>query len=166
MGEMADYYAGLAMEQQAEFNGMISDELKKTNEQLVTETQASKHSLIVGIREYYEKNKQLSKKQRYCLAKWIIEHDDEDYDGENEQKMQVEKYHSDDYAGLVSGALKFYYGYEVEEDDEWCFVVKNHGDEVFRAKRSVIELSVKNDDQLDSVNDYLIAGIGMWLLLK
>lgn len=81
--------------------------------------------------------------------------------------MQVEQYYSDDYAGLESGNLKFYYGYEVEDPltEDWCFQVKKDGNEIYRATRSKIEESV-NNRQLDMPQDYLIAGIGMWLLLK
>jgi hypothetical protein len=81
--------------------------------------------------------------------------------------MQVEQYYSDDYAGLESGKLKFYYGYEVEdpETEDWCFQVKENGREVFRRTRTEIEKSIDNR-QLDMPQDYLVAGIGMWLLLK
>lgn len=80
--------------------------------------------------------------------------------------MQVEQYYSDDYAGLDSGNLRFYYGYEeTSKNLEWNFVVLKNGTEVFRRGQSEIEKSVK-DDQLDDVRDYLIAGIGMYLLLK
>ena len=46
--------------------------------------------------------------------------------------MQVEQYYSDDYAGLESGNLKFYYGYEVEDPltEDWCFQVKKDGKEI------------------------------------
>lgn len=80
--------------------------------------------------------------------------------------MQVEQYYSDDYAGLDAGNLRFYYGYEeTSKNLEWNFVVLKNGTEVFRRGQSEIEKSVK-DDQLDDVRDYLIAGIGMYLLLK
>lgn len=81
--------------------------------------------------------------------------------------MQVEQYFSDDYAGLISGNLKFYYGYEVKDEKtgDWCFQVKKDGQEIFKVTRTEIEKSI-DDRQLDEVQDYLIAGIGMWLLLK
>lgn len=81
--------------------------------------------------------------------------------------MQVEQYYSDDYAGLVSGNLSFYYGYEVEDPDteEWCFIVKKNGLEVFRLTTSKIEESI-DDRNLNMPQDYLVAGIGIWLLLK
>jgi len=80
--------------------------------------------------------------------------------------MQVEQYYSDDYAGLNTGNLKFYYGYEVEDPltEEWCFQVKQDDREIYRATRSKIEESA-NNWQLDTPKDYLIVGIGMWLFL-
>lgn len=81
--------------------------------------------------------------------------------------MQVEQYYSDDYAGLDAGNLRFYYGYEVEdpETEDWCFQVKKDGKEIYRATRTEIEKAA-DARQLDDVKDYLMAGIGMWLLLK
>ena len=81
--------------------------------------------------------------------------------------MQVEQYYSDDYAGLKSGNLSFYYGYEVEDEsnEDWCFQVMIDGKEVFRLSTKKIEESI-NNRQLDKPQDYLIAGIGIWLLLK
>ena len=81
--------------------------------------------------------------------------------------MQVEQYYSDDYAGLVSGNLNFYYGYEVEDKEtgDWCFQVKKDGNEIFRLTQTKIEKSIDNR-QLDMPQDYLVAGIGIWLLLK
>lgn len=81
--------------------------------------------------------------------------------------MQLEQYYSDDYAGLKTGNLKFYYGYEIEDPltEDWCFQVKKDGKEIFRVTTSKIEESI-NNRQLNMPQDYLIAGIGMWLLLK
>jgi hypothetical protein len=81
--------------------------------------------------------------------------------------MQVEYYYSDDYAGLESGNLKFYYGYEIEdlETEDWCFQVKKNGQEIYRINRTQIEESIDNM-QLNDPQDYLVAGIGIWLLLK
>ena len=81
--------------------------------------------------------------------------------------MQVEQYYSDDYAGLISGNLKFYYGYEIEDKstNEWCFQVKKDGIEIYRITTSFIEKSIDNR-QLNNPQDYLVAGIGIWLLLK
>jgi hypothetical protein len=90
--------------------------------------------------------------------------------------MQVEVYKSDDYAGLEAGKYEFYYGYEVTEvtstDDEgyenesWCFQVKVKGKIVMTLTREYIEKNVKMENHLDSPEDYLNAGIGIWLLTK
>lgn len=80
--------------------------------------------------------------------------------------MQVDYGCSDDYAVLMSGNLNFYYGYEVTDDaDDWCFQVKKNGEEIFKISMNYIMKNVDNR-QLDSPKDFLIAGIGIWLLLK
>ena len=73
MGDMADYYADLAMEQHYEFEGLIKEELTKSNDELFLLTKKAKDDLTIGIRNYFEKNKKLSEKQRYCFARWIVE---------------------------------------------------------------------------------------------
>jgi hypothetical protein len=73
MGDMADYYADLAMEQHYEFECLIKEELTKSNEELFLLTKKAKDDLTIGIRNYFENNKKLSEKQRYCLARWIVE---------------------------------------------------------------------------------------------
>jgi hypothetical protein len=73
MGEMADYYADLAIQQLCEFEGLIKEELLKSNEELFLLTQKAKDELTIGIRNYFDKHKKLSEKQRYCLARWIVE---------------------------------------------------------------------------------------------
>jgi len=73
MGEMADYYADLAMQQQWEFDEEVADVLKKDEEFLFTNTDDAEDDLVRGIREYYVKYKKLSKKQKFCLARWIVE---------------------------------------------------------------------------------------------
>jgi len=83
--------------------------------------------------------------------------------------MQVEQYYSDDYAGLISGKYKFYYGYESfdeEEHEEWYFYVTINGNVVFKQSTSQIEQNLDSTDQLNEPTDYLVAGIGMWLLFK
>jgi len=81
--------------------------------------------------------------------------------------MQVEQYYSDDYAGLESGKYQFYYGYEIEdkETEEWCFQVKENGEEIYRIISSDIEKNL-DSRQLTMPQDYLVAGIGLWLLVK
>ena len=73
MGEMADYYADLAMQQQWEFDQEVAEVILKGDDFLVSKTDGAKDDLIRGIRNYYSKNKKLSKKQKYCLARWIVE---------------------------------------------------------------------------------------------
>ncbi len=73
MGEMADYYADLALQQQWEFDEEVAVVLKKNEESLFLETKDSENELIIGIRNYYAKYKKLSQKQKFCLAKWIVE---------------------------------------------------------------------------------------------
>ena len=72
--------------------------------------------------------------------------------------------YSDDYATLKSGNLKFYYGYEEEDlkTDDWCFVVIEYTTEIYRLTASEIK-SRDEDAMLDMPQDYLLAGIGLWL---
>jgi hypothetical protein len=78
--------------------------------------------------------------------------------------MQVEHYYSDDYAGMESGRYKFYFGYEEQNaNGEDLFVVKEHGDWVFSRTAAQIEKACKGH-QFNLPQDYLVAGIGMWLL--
>lgn len=73
MGEIADYYADLAMQQQCEFEDEVADVLKKDEEFLFSNTDDAEDDLIKGIREYYIKHKKMSDKQKFCLARWIVE---------------------------------------------------------------------------------------------
>lgn len=81
--------------------------------------------------------------------------------------MQVEQYYSDDYAGLISGKYVFYYGYEETdpEKDEWLFTIRENDLLIFSMKTSEIEKSI-DVRQLDKPQDYLISGIGIWMLMK
>ena len=81
--------------------------------------------------------------------------------------MQVDFGFSDDYSVLETGYLKFYYGYEITDPktDAWCFQVTKNGVEIFRITTKEIEKSF-DLNQLNYANEYLIAGIGIWLLLK
>ena len=49
MGDMADYYADLAMEQHYEFEGLIKEELTKSNDELFLLTKKAKDDLTIGI---------------------------------------------------------------------------------------------------------------------
>jgi len=84
--------------------------------------------------------------------------------------MQINVGCSDDYASLDSGKYEFYYGYEViynenDDDSEWCFQVKEQGKEIMKIPTSEI-IKQSGNSLLDYPRDFLIAGIGIWLLLK
>ena len=76
--------------------------------------------------------------------------------------MKNEVYYSDDYAGLNTGDIEFYYGYEAEEKWEWCFLVKKNGTPIMLLPTSKIQ-SESDPFQLDSPRDFLLAGIGLYL---
>ena len=74
MGEIAEMYYEIALEQMYEVQNEISEILDRNdNDKLFLLTDKSNDDLVIGIREYYEKYNKLSKKQRYCLARWICE---------------------------------------------------------------------------------------------
>lgn len=73
MGYIADLHYDIAIQQMHEVNEKIQAILdKKDNDELFLLTNDSNDDLVIGIREYYHKYKKLSKKQRYCLARWIL----------------------------------------------------------------------------------------------
>ncbi len=75
--------------------------------------------------------------------------------------MNMKTAFASDYAILESADLWFYYGYEEELDDEWCFVVKKNdhrGEEIFRLKTSEL-----GGDSNGCPEVYLLRGIGKWL---
>jgi hypothetical protein len=72
MGEMADYYADMAMQDDWKFQEDIEDELKKSNEELFKLTVESEDYLVIKIRDYFTKYSKLSDKQRFRLAEWIV----------------------------------------------------------------------------------------------
>ena len=74
MGEMADIYYEMAFEQYVDVQNSIHIILnEKSNLELIEEVKKSKDDLVNGIKDYFNKKNILSEKQRYCLAKWIIE---------------------------------------------------------------------------------------------
>ena len=74
MGDMAEIHYEMALEQMYEVQNEISEILDRNdNDKLFLLTDDSDDELVIGIREYYEKYKTLSKKQRYCLARWVCE---------------------------------------------------------------------------------------------
>lgn len=83
----------------------------------------------------------------------------------SDKQPNIDTFINDDYTALdvkIDGkrALEFYFGYEVEEDDEWCFTASENGKEVMRIKAS--ELSSNNEE----IVRYLLIGIGKYLLEK
>ena len=70
--------------------------------------------------------------------------------------MQV--YEASDYAGMETGNIRFYYGYErVDDDDDWCFAVFIDGEEVVCRPFTQLE----NDTKCSKFNclECLMAGI-------
>lgn len=74
MADIAEMYYEIALEQMYEVQNEIGEILDRNdNDKLFLLTEDSDDDLIVGIRDYYEKYNKLSKKQRFCLARWINE---------------------------------------------------------------------------------------------
>jgi len=83
---------------------------------------------------------------------------------------EVRVYEASDYAGLIIGDLKFYFGYEEtipdnpNDDDietEWAFVVKDGDQEIMRLPQSSLEKIAKDDD---SMAQLLLAGIAYYIV--
>ncbi len=73
---------------------------------------------------------------------------------------KIDVYASADYAGLETNDYKFYFGYEHEEDGEWCFTAKSTKfTGVFVLKQSELKGVSTNADMYE----YLLAGIGMFI---
>jgi hypothetical protein len=68
-------------------------------------------------------------------------------------------YVSGDYAGLSFKNGSFYYGYEVEINEEWCFVAK------FTENEIIIPFSKLGCKDMFDVNNCLLTGVG-WILAK
>jgi len=69
-------------------------------------------------------------------------------------------YHASDYAGLETKNAKFYYGYEITDDnDEWCFEAE------FNDEKITIPFSKLGAKDQSDVNDCLMIGIG-WIFAK
>lgn len=96
--------------------------------------------------------------------------------------MKIETFYSDDYAGCsmkhpLLGEFEFYYGYErtycpkcdlgkdCECDEvEWCFVAeRKNNKEILRLSTSEIEKQVDEYSQLETPQDFLIAGVMLFL---
>lgn len=101
--------------------------------------------------------------------------------------MKARVYEASDYAGISSGDAEFYYGYETvfcprhavygpqdsghcsydnngneecDEQTEWCFVAKKHGEIIGWYPQSKLEPLLDNGD---SMAQYLLAGIAKLL---
>jgi hypothetical protein len=64
-------------------------------------------------------------------------------------------YESDDYCGCTLGDISFYYGYEVEEDEEWCFTATKNNKEIVRYKCT----EITSRRSMFDMTENLIAGI-------
>lgn len=70
-------------------------------------------------------------------------------------------YHASDYAGLVGGKYRFYYGYEeTNEDDEWLF--RAWQGDTLTMSYTAEQLGMK---QFDSPRDVLMRGIARYFSL-
>ena len=76
--------------------------------------------------------------------------------------MKVQQYYSDDYAGLETNSVDFYYGYEETKNDEWAFIAKDKEGKLL-LKLSETEIKEKCDNrQLNMPQDFLLAGVGLY----
>jgi hypothetical protein len=64
-------------------------------------------------------------------------------------------YESSDYCGCTLGGISFYYGYEEEEDGEWCFTATKDKKEIVRYKAS----KITSKKRMFGVSENLFAGI-------
>lgn len=73
-----------------------------------------------------------------------------------------EYYGASDYTGIKIDNLEFYYGYEVTDDnDEWCFLVKEDGIEEMKIPQS--QLWYIKDAVMEL---YLLSGIALYMQSK
>jgi hypothetical protein len=78
---------------------------------------------------------------------------------EFEHVSGIEVYTSDDYCGLTTKNISFYFGYEVtDENDEWCFTVTKNGKKFMKIPKTKL-----HPEQREEPFWYLIAGIGHYL---
>lgn len=73
--------------------------------------------------------------------------------------MKPEIYSASDYAGIASKNFEAYYGYEVTENDEWCFKATFYETEI------IIPFSKLQADDMFNCKDCLLTGIA-WLFQK
>ena len=90
---------------------------------------------------------------------------------EFKEKFKIDTWNASDYAGLDSGDLHFYYGYEYTkcpehgsddcsrkidcEKSEWAFIVTNRGKELMRLAQSELR-----PEEGQEMYFYLLMGIG------
>lgn len=65
---------------------------------------------------------------------------------------------TDDYAVMYAAGLRFYYGYEVQDQGLWCFSVTQDDDEIFRLSFE----QLKCRDMFETA-ECLLQGIAMWM---
>ena len=75
MGDHADDALDECIEDWAHETVEIQNQLRVTSGELVAFTAGARLPLIIGIRKHYEKYGTLSPRQRWCLARWVVEHD-------------------------------------------------------------------------------------------
>lgn len=71
-------------------------------------------------------------------------------------------YESSDYCGCTLGDISFYYGYEVEEDGEWCFTATKNNKEIARYKFSQIS---NQKNMFENMIDILLGGINIMIYI-
>lgn len=70
---------------------------------------------------------------------------------------------SDDYIWLDTPEVDFYFGYEVTEDDEWCFEAKRKDGMKVTIKRSELENICKAlENSYDELYGYLAVGMSVY----
>lgn len=76
--------------------------------------------------------------------------------------MVISAYSASDYTGMTGGDWSFYYGYEVQDDnEEWCFTAKNAARGMF-ISHSASELT-SNKNQHCKCQEMLLLGIAKML---
>lgn len=73
----------------------------------------------------------------------------------------IQVYSASDYACTEGGKVQAYYGYEVTDPDteEWCFVVRKSGKEIFRKTNSQLLEIAGGESPLDM----LCAGLALFV---
>lgn len=77
MGEFADYIFDLMLDEEIIFHDSVVEYYESTIEYLMKETNSARDPLILGIRKYYKTYKKLSNKQKWRLAFYLAEKNEE-----------------------------------------------------------------------------------------